>query len=267
VAEGDVSEPAPAPPRSGQAGFSRFRAVLGLVVIAGLSASSWLFKDWEPRLLPIRVIEVKGELHHHSSQLLQQTLSARLHGGILTVDLLDLKAAAEDLSWVGRASLRRVWPDRLQVQVEEHRPLARWNNDCLVTAAGIVFQQGGGTVPAGLPQLHAEDQRAVEVVTAYQKWRGALQQIGHVIAVLTVDSRGDWQLELVKGIRLRLGTEAIEERLARFIASAPQLEAAGQPLKVDLRYRNGFAVTWAPNVEPAVPAVNTDRQQRSGNRG
>ncbi len=257
--------PAPPPP-SERSGMSRFRAILALLLIAALSAGSWVFKDWEPRLLPIRVIEVKGELHQHSSQLLQQTLTARLHGGLLTVDLIDLKAAAEELSWVGRASLRRVWPDRLQVQVEEYRPLARWNDDCLVTADGIVFQQGGGTVPAGLPQLRAEDQRSVEVVTAYQKWQPALQQINHVIAVLAVDSRGDWQLELAKGTRLRLGTEAVEERLARFIASAPQLEAAGQALKVDLRYRNGFAVKWAPN-ESAVPAPPADRPTPSGTRG
>jgi cell division protein FtsQ len=258
---------APLAAKSGQSGFSGLRAMLALLVVMAIGVAGWLFNDWEPRLLPIRVIEVKGELHHYSSQLLQKTLTARLRGGLLTVDLLELKAAAEDLSWVGHASLRRVWPDRLEVEVEEYRPLARWNQDSLVTATGIVFKKGTGIVPEGLAQLEAEEPRAPEVVARYQEWREALRHIGHAITVLSVDSRGDWQVELAKGTRLRLGTDTVEERFARFIASAPQLEAAGHPLRVDLRYRNGFAVKWAPNVEPAVPTPNKDRPMQSGNRG
>ncbi len=178
----------------------------------------------------------------------------------------ELKAAAEELSWVGRVSLRRVWPDRLQVRVEEHRPLARWNADALVTAEGIVFHPGTGTIPAGLPVLEGDDTRAPEVVRRYQQWRDDLMLVGHLIQVLSVDPRGDWRLELVMGTELRLGTGDIEERLARFIASAPQLEAAGQPLEVDLRYSNGFAVKWAPSADPRGRA-NMDRSGRSGNRG
>nr|WP_242523208.1 cell division protein FtsQ/DivIB [Thiocystis minor] len=229
-------------------------------------AAAWLFSYWEPRLWPIRVIEVEGELHHHSSRLLEKTIGERLRGGILTADLVDLKAAAEELSWVGRASLQRIWPDRLQVRVEEHRPIARWNADSLVTAEGVVFHPGSGTIPAGLPVLEGDDKRAPELVKQYLKWRDDLMLVGHLIQVLSVDPRGDWRLELVMGTELRLGTGAIEERLARFIASAPQLEAAGQPLEVDLRYSNGFAVKWAPSAESPVPA-NTGRSKRSGNRG
>lgn len=262
--------------------ISRVRAILGLLLFMAMAAGIWLFGYWEPRLLPIRVIEVEGELHHHSSQLLEETISARLHGGILTADLIDLKAAAEDISWVGRASLRRVWPDRLQVRVEEHRPIARWNIDSLVTAEGVVFKQGTGTIPAGLPQLEGDDQRAAEVVRRYQQWRDDLMLVGQLIQVLSVDPRGDWRLELVMGTELRLGTAAVEERLARFIASAPQLEAAGKPLVVDLRYSNGFAVTWAPSADSLRPPAatpkasrsgqarsraDTDRSERSGNRG
>jgi cell division protein FtsQ len=133
-----------------------------------MASGAWLLGHWEPQLLPVRIIEVEGELHHHSSQLLQETISERLSGGILTADLKDLKQAAEDLAWVGRASVRRVWPDRLQVEVEEHRPIARWNRDGLVTAEGIVFRPGTGTVPAGLPLLEGEDRRAPEVVKRYR---------------------------------------------------------------------------------------------------
>jgi cell division protein FtsQ len=90
--------------------------------------------------------------------------------------------------------------------------------------------------------------------------------IGHLIESLSVDPRGAWRVELVMGVELYLGTEDVDRRLARYIASATQLEAAGQPLVVDLRYSNGFAVKWAANAESQARAT-TDRPRRSGKRG
>jgi cell division protein FtsQ len=256
------------PPPTAARGPSRvsWLAVFGVLLMLGMAGGVWLFGRWEPQLLPVRIIEVEGELHHHSSRLLQETISERLVGGILSADLEDLKNAAEDLAWVNRASVRRVWPDRLQVAVEEHRPIARWNGDGLVTAEGVVFTPGTGTVPAGLPLLEGDDQRAPEVVKRYQQWRDDLMLIGHLIQTLSVDPRGAWRVDLVMGAELYLGTEAVDQRLARFISSATQLEAAGQPMVVDLRYSNGFAVKWAPNADPEVRAT-TDRSTRSGKRG
>ena len=91
---------------------------------------------------------------------MRETLVERLHGGFLTADLADLKQAAEDLPWVGGASIRRVWPDRLQVRVDGAQPVARWKGDGLVTAEGVVFRPSTGTIPAGLPLLEGDEQRA-----------------------------------------------------------------------------------------------------------
>lgn len=231
----------------------RMRALTGLLVIGTLAVAAWQFAYWEPRLLPVRVIEVQGELHHHSSRMLQQAIGERLKGGLLTANLKDLKQAADGLSWVGGASIRRVWPDRLQVRVEEHKPVARWNDGDLVTAEGLVFHPRGGSVPAGLPTLEGDDQRAPEVVARYLRWRDDLMLVGHLIQTLGVDARGAWSLGLVSGARLELGTEHIDQRLQRFLANATQLEAAGQPKIVDLRYSNGFSVTWRRSLA-ALPA-------------
>ncbi|NEX18876.1 FtsQ-type POTRA domain-containing protein [Thiorhodococcus mannitoliphagus] len=231
-----------------------------------MGAALWLVGEWEPRLLPIRLIEVEGELHHHSSRLLQERLSERLSGGILTADLEELQSVAEDLPWVGRASLQRVWPDTIKVRVEEHRPIARWNADGLVTSEGVVFRPTGGAVPAGLPLLEGDDQRAPDVTSRYLKWRDDLMLVGHLIQTLSVDPRGDWRVDLVMGTELRLGTGPVEERLARFIASARQIEAAGQPQVVDLRYSNGFSVKWTSRTDSERRA-QSDRLARSGNRG
>ena len=238
----------------------RLRGLTGLALLAALAFAAWQFAYWEPRLLPVKVIEINGELHHHSSQLLTETIGERLRGGILTADLWDLKRAAEDLAWVGSASLRRVWPDRLVVEVSEHRPVARWNDGGLVTAEGLVFRPKSGTIPAGLPTLEGDDPRAPEVAERYLAWRDRLMLAGHLIQTLSVDARGAWSLTLVSGPRLELGAEHEEERLGRFIRSAAQLEAAGRVLVVDLRYANGFAVRWQQRAG-ASPSTETKKRR------
>ncbi|WP_295578850.1 cell division protein FtsQ/DivIB [uncultured Lamprocystis sp.] len=236
----NLQEPTPPATRP-----TRLRALTGVLLLAVMAGGVWAFGYWEPRLLPVRMIEVQGELHHHSSQQLRETLVKRLNGGFLTADLADLKRAAEELAWVGGASIRRVWPDRLQVRVNEHKPVARWKGDGLVTADGVVFRPSTGTIPAGLPMLEGDEQRAPELVQRYLQWRDQLMLAGHLIDTLTVDARGAWRVGLVSRARLELGNSAIEERLARFIGAAPQLDAAGRAEVVDLRYSNGFAVRWA----------------------
>jgi cell division protein FtsQ len=244
----------------------RWRAWFGGLLLAVMIGGAWALVRWDATLFPVRVIAVEGQVHDHSSRLLQQTISERLTGGMLTADLADLKEAADGVAWVAKSAVRRDWPDRLRVQVEEHRPLARWNHDGLVTADGVVFRPGTGSVPAGLPLLEGEDQRAPEVVQRYQRWRDDLMLIGHLIETLSVDARGAWRVELVNGLAIYLGTEAVEQRLARFIASATQLEAAGQPEVVDMRYSNGFAVKWTTNAEERIRAT-VDRTTRSSTRG
>ena len=246
---------------------TRLRALLGVLILLVLGGAGWLFLRWEPTLLPVRLIQIEGEVHHHSSQQLQERLTERLRGGILTADLVDLKQTAEELPWVGQATLRRVWPDTLRVQVREYRPIARWSVDGLVTADGIVFRPHGGTIPSNLPLLEGDDKRAPEITARYQKWRAALERIGQGIQQLSVDPRGDWRLKLASGAELRLGTTMVEERLARYLASASQLEAAGRPLTVDLRYSNGFSVKWAPNTDTGVRAHPDRVATRTGNRG
>ncbi len=43
------------------------------------------------------------------------------------------------MPWVRKVALRRQWPRRLEVTIEEHSPLARWNDAGLVNAQGEVF--------------------------------------------------------------------------------------------------------------------------------
>ncbi|MBK1701368.1 cell division protein FtsQ/DivIB [Thiococcus pfennigii] len=228
--------------------LGRRRAALRWLFVAGLIAVSVqglaLLRWAEPQVLPVRAVIIDGEVHRHSLSVLQETVAAQLTGGIVLVDLAAIKEAVEALPWVAAVSLRRVWPERLELRVIEHRPMARWGADGLVTATGEVFRPDPDTIPDGLPLLVGDDREAGRVVARYFEWRERLAPLNLEIAALALDARGAWRMGLHNGMELALGSRAIDERVARFIQAYPSLRLAGLPVAVDLRYANGLAVRW-----------------------
>ena len=97
-------------------------SLLGLLCAAGW----WLGQRPGLALRVVRIDAAPGtELRHVSAVLLDQSVRQRLRGNFFTVDLDAVRAGFEQVPWVRRAMVRRVWPDRLEVAIEEHRPLAR----------------------------------------------------------------------------------------------------------------------------------------------
>ncbi|MCU0833986.1 MAG: cell division protein FtsQ/DivIB [Chromatiaceae bacterium] len=202
----------------------------------------------EPRYLPVEVVSVAGEVRRMPREQLQRTVIDHLHGGILTQDLARLKAAVEALPWIQSASIKRIWPNRLELKVREHEPLAEWGEDALVSTAGVVFRPDPEERPRGLPRLTGLDAQAPEVVARYLDWRTRCEAVGVRIAAIEHNARGAWTLQTGDGFTLELGKGEVEERMARFLVAWPSLALAGRPARVDMRYTNGLAVVWA---EPA----------------
>ncbi|WP_141699017.1 cell division protein FtsQ/DivIB [Candidatus Thiosymbion oneisti] len=220
------------------------RWVWALGLLSLLGGGGYLLMRWEPQRLPVRVVTVDGALRHLSSHYLRETVSAQLNGGILTQDLVGLKRAVEAIPWVRSASLRRRWPDRLELTVVERVAVARWDEDTLVDADGVIFRPEAGDIPRGLPRLSGMDQDALQLVKRLVDWEPRLRALGLEIETLARDARGAWTLRLSAGFSLALGKERVQERILRFIRVYPRLAATGVPSLMDMRYSNGLAVRW-----------------------
>ena len=91
-------------------------------------------------------------------------------------------ASTPRLAWspmTRRAEVRRHWPDRLDVRLEEHVPLARWGQEAegrLVSVYGEVF---AGSMGAGrdaeLPQFAGPAGSELEVARRYALFRHQFQ--------------------------------------------------------------------------------------------
>ena len=111
-----------------------------------------------------------------------------------------------------------------------------------------------------------------DVIALYNQAQPLFVGSGQRVQGVSVSDRGSWTLRLRDGIHgdIRDGIGVIvgrsdpQARLGRFAHLLPQL-VAGRPgqalLRADLRYTNGFSLTWqpaalpAPTPAPAKPAV------------
>jgi cell division protein FtsQ len=80
-------------------------------------------------------VRVSGEIAHTTREQVH-AIAGELRGTFFTLDLEQARAAFEKLPWVRRAQVRRAWPDRLEVALEEHVALARWHDVGLVNTRG-----------------------------------------------------------------------------------------------------------------------------------
>lgn len=208
----------------------------------------WLLRS---SLFPLHEVTVKGRLAHTAPADVERATRGRVRGNFFAVDLAEVRAALEALPWVRGVRVRRVWPDRLEVVLEEHVPLAHWGTDALVNTFGERFDARSDAV---LPRLDGPDGTAAEVALRLRRFGEILAPLGFEVTQLALTPRFAWRLTLDSGLHIELGRDVGEHpaelRLARFAAAYPQTLAKVRQRHayVDLRYPNGFALR-VPGVE------------------
>jgi cell division protein FtsQ len=213
--------------------------LVGLATLAFAAVAMVLLLRSE--LFPMREVVVKTPLGRTSKADI--VAKVRVGGNFFAASPAELRAALEQLPWVRRVEVRRVWPDRLEVALEEHVALARWGDDALVNTYGEKFF---GRSDAPLPLLLAPPGTEHEVAARYERFAGLVAPLGTTLERVVLTPRLAWQLRLGNGLQLMLGRDGdtAEGRLARFV------QVYGETLGriprhhdyVDLRYANGFAL-------------------------
>jgi cell division protein FtsQ len=170
-----------------------------------------------------------------------QVIRNDVQGNLFTVDIEHLRQSLGKLPWVRNVSIRREFPHRLDVQLEEYQALAHWNNSALVDPHGEVFVAKS---EEPMPDFVGQEGTAAEVTQYFSQFSQQLEALGLQVTRLVLSPRHAWQLRLSNGMVLELGREDMQQRLARFVEAYPYSLAAIQSRVkyVDLRYGNGFAV-------------------------
>lgn len=199
-----------------------------------------------PGLFPLHSVRLNEAPQRVMPEDVLKVVRSEVNGNLFTVDIEHLRQSLEQLPWVRSVSIRREFPDRLSISLEEHRVLARWNRDALVNTHGEVFAAYSEET---LPSFIGQDGDSAEIAQRYGEFGEKLAALKLNVTQVALTPRHAWQLRLNNGMVLELGREEMEQRLARFVAVYPYSLAAqaGSIRYVDLRYRNGFALGGAFN--------------------
>jgi cell division protein FtsQ len=203
-------------------------------------------------MFALRSIRIEGDVTRNSVSTIRANATPHLAGNFFTLDLRAGRQAFESVPWVRQAVVNRVWPNRLQVRLEEHRPVALWANegsgDKLVNSFGEVFEANLGDVEDdALPTLQGPDGSSAHVLALFGRLAPVLAPLDAHIETLGLSARGSWRAELDSGAEIQLGRgsdDEVIERTQRFVGTLTQVLSRYQrPLEyADLRHNDGYAV-------------------------
>jgi cell division protein FtsQ len=242
------------------AGIIFLLAVVMSVVIGGWMVIGWME---DAQRLPLSKLVVTGERHYtRNDDIRQSIMSLGAPGTFMTQDVNIIQQQIERLPWIKQASVRKQWPDELKIHLVEYVPMARWNDQHMVDAAGNSF-----SVPAPrtrnqtLPKLFGPEGSEKEVLTGYRDMSEVLAKARFTLKEAAMTARRSWVLTLNNDIKLNLGRGDTMKRLNRFVELYPVLQQQAQTdgkiiSTVDLRYDSGAAVGWAP-----APVEELNQQQ------
>ncbi len=192
-------------------------------------------------IFPINEVRVEGELNRVTREQVKLIASRYLQGNFFTVNLVRTRQAFEKLPWARNVSVRRLWPNRLEVVIEEHQALARWGNIALVNTHGELFHAASD---ADLPVFYGPGDGVKEVAGHYGEFSELILSMNMKLREVTLTPRRSWQVTTNTGMVISLGREKMDMRLARFMQVYRKTYAGlkGDLKYVDLRYPSGFAV-------------------------
>jgi cell division protein FtsQ len=199
-------------------------------------------------MFSLRAVELTAIPLHVDAIGLERVVHENVKGNFFSVDLDRTRLAFEQLPWVRKVSVRRKFPWNLQVDLEEHIAVARWNRNGspdkqkteLVNTFGEVFS---ANCKEALPEFIGQNENSAQIASMYVELSGILKPLQQTIVQINLSPRLAWQLRLNNGMTLALGREQMQSRLTRFVAAYPY-SLANLPRSAnnfDLRYRDGFA--------------------------
>ena len=180
-------------------------------------------------------------------------------------DLADAKSRVESLSWVDHALVRRLWPDRIVVQIIERKPYALWQNQGvirLIDAKGTVISDADPMQFAGLDLIVGEG--AAMAAPDFQTELAEFPNLKARLDAMIYVNNSRWDLLLGEHqTRVQLPSQGRQAALSRLV----ELQASTQILDreiavIDMRVDGRLTLT------PSAPekSVNLSLQKPKKDR-
>ena len=194
---------------------------------------------------PINEIGIKGEYENINKSQINLIKNKFIKKNFFGINLEETRKAFKKLPWIRDVSIRRDWQKfGLLVEIESHKPIARWSNRGLVNNFGEIFH---AAYDEKLPLFVGPDEFANEMTVKYYQINKILEKELMQIGTISLSNRLSWEIYTNNNMRLFLGKENGEniiKKLKLLINNYQYIlsESKSRIEYVDLRYQDGFAV-------------------------
>jgi cell division protein FtsQ len=198
--------------------------------------------------LPIKYVRTEGVFQYLGKDEIKTVLQPLVLTGFFDADMQAIHAAVSTLPWVDTVTVKRIWPDAIDIKVREKKPYARWGKNSLITEQGVIFTPKNIDQFQKLTVVTGPDLQQIKVLEIMKGIKTALADQSMELAEFSVNERGAWKIKLATGLEILLGRNEQLKKLQRFLRTLTVLkqEQVEQIAIVDLRYPNGYAVSWKP---------------------
>jgi len=215
------------------------------------SGIGWLLRH---PAFAIQGITVHGNVAHSNTVTLRANVLPQLTGNFFTLNLMQARQAFEQIPWIRSALVRREFPNRLSVTLDEFQPAAQWGGEGdgkFLSPEGTIFEVNADDVDSdALPILKGPESQAQTVLEMYKFLKPRLDKMDMSLNKLELSQRGSWFAQLESGATMELGhgtQQEIGDRLQVFFKTLTQITSrygrtASSLLSADLRYENGYAL-------------------------
>lgn len=222
-----------------------------IIVLAGISylGNQMYLNLMSTRQMPLSSLTLTGDRQYSNDQDVQRVL-ARLSDqeSFFSLGVDQVKDLVEQIPWVAKVSVRRQWPNGLQIHIVDQVPVGYWNDRSLLNASGEVFAAQQARISDKLPRFYGPDKTATTVLAGYRALYPLLTNEGFTLNEIKLSPRQSWQITVNDDLNLVLGrvnTVIRNARVERFIKVYKHVIKKTRPINyVDLRYDTGFAVNW-----------------------
>ncbi len=197
-------------------------------------------------------VDVMGEGRLRESDI-RKALGVRPGDFLFDLDLEAAQNRVENINWVERAIVRRLWPDRIVVQIIERKPYALWQKDgnvYLVDNNGLEITLADAANYPDLPLIVGADApnnyvSVQEILSGYPDFNERLYAMVH-------HNTGRWDLIMHDGdLRVQLPTGDIRPALDTLLSLHDRSSILDREIAaIDLRLPDRISLTPL-NSEPA----------------
>ena len=201
-------------------------------------------------LIVVDKINLIGELKRvDTSEVAEVLKKVENLESLILGDVNNIKLQIEEVDWVSSVSVRKRWPDILNIYIEEFEPVAIFNENKLLTEKGELFFVQNVHDLNNMIKVQAPLGSQTKILKKTRRFLEILEYHNLTLVKIKLTKRYAWSLILTNNIEVQLGKEDVFNRLQRFALLYSKLESKEKnTLKyADARYDTGLAIGWIKN--------------------